>query len=165
MTDLALIVAVAKNNVIGKDNQLPWHIPEDLQWFKKHTMGKPIIMGRKTFQSLGRLLPGRTHIVITRDDSFYHDDVLRAANLEQAIVLGEEVAGKTNTDEIMVIGGGTIYGQALPKVNRIYRTLVDMEPEGDTYFPDLGSEWKVRNEEEKVSSGVNFFFQVVEKAL
>lgn len=165
MTTVAMIVAVAKNNVIGKDNQLPWHIPEDLKWFKENTMGKPIIMGRKTFQSLGRLLPGRTHIVISGNDAFHHDGVHRAASLEEAISLGERVATETGAKEIMVIGGGTIYEQALARADRIYRTLVDLEPEGDAYFPALTSEWKVKYEEKKESSGVNFFFQTVEKVI
>lgn len=165
MIDLALIVAVAKNNVIGKNNQLPWHIPEDLKWFKRNTMGKPIVMGRKTFESLGKPLPGRTHIVVTSNKDFAYEGVLVANDLDGAIQMASEIAVRDRVDEIMVIGGGTIYSQMLPKVTRIYRTLVDIEPEGDTFFPPLTSEWRIASEEKKQHEDVNFFFQIVEKTL
>lgn len=165
MIDLAMIVAVARNNVIGKDNKLPWHIPEDLKWFKQNTMGKPMIMGRKTFESLGKPLPGRTHIVVSNTKKFEHDSVLMVNSFEGAIDLGRKVAVEESATELMVIGGGAIYLQALPKASRIYRTLVDIEPEGDTFFPVLGSEWKVKTEEKRQSGDLNFFFQLVEKRL
>lgn len=165
MTELAMIAAVAKNNVIGKDNELPWHIPEDLKWFKQHTMGKPMIMGRKTFESLGKPLSGRTHIVVSSNAEFKHDGVLMVDDLDSAIELGKKVAKEESASEVMIVGGGTIYSQALSKVNKIYRTLIDMEPEGDAFFPALGSEWKVKFEEKKQSGELNFFFQIVEKAL
>ena len=164
MTNLAMIVAVARNNVIGKDNQLPWHIPEDLKWFKKNTIGKPMIMGRKTFESLGRPLPGRTHIVVSKNPSFSAEGVLVVDDLDQAVELGFQVAKKEGAEEVMIIGGGTIYEQSMSKVTRIYRTLIDLEPEGDAYFPSLTKEWEVKIEEKKLYKGVNFFFQIVEKA-
>lgn len=163
MTEVAIIVAVASNNVIGKNNALPWHLPEDLKWFKKNTLGKPILMGRKTFESLGRLLPGRTHIVITRNPLFHPEGALVVSSLESAIELGREVAEKDGVDEIMVIGGGDIYAQALPIADRIYRTLVELEPEGDTFFPDLGDEWVIKEQQPECHNDVNYFFQVVEK--
>jgi len=165
MIDLAMIVAVARNNVIGKDNKLPWHIPEDLQWFKQNTMGKPMIMGRKTFESFGRPLPGRTHIVVTNTKAFEHDRVLMVDSIDGAIELGMKVAVEEKAKELMIIGGGTIYSQALPKVNRIYRTLVDIELEGDTFFPELDSEWKVKAEEKRQQGDLVFFFQTIEKSL
>ena len=166
MIDLAIIVAVARNNVIGKDNELPWHIPEDLKWFKQHTMGKPMIMGRKTFESLGKPLPGRAHIVVSNTKKFEHDSVLMVNSLEGAIDLGMNVVAQEASDELMVIGGGAIYLQALPKVTKIYRTLVDIEPEGDTFFPELlDTEWEIKSEEKRQSGDLNFFFQIVEKRL
>lgn len=165
MTDIAIIVAVASNNVIGKDNELPWHLPEDLKWFKRQTLGKPILMGRKTFESLGRLLPGRTHIVISRNPLFQPEGAHVVPSLEKAIELGSAFADKDGVDEIMVIGGGEIYSQAIPMADKIYRTLVDLEPEGDTFFPELGSEWVIKEQHPQRYNDVNYFFQVVEKFL
>ena len=165
MIDLAMIVAVSKNNVIGRDNQLPWHIPEDLQWFKRKTMGKPMIMGRKTFESFGRPLPDRTHIVISNTKVFEYDRVLMVDSVDEAIKLGLSVAVEEQATELMIVGGGTIYSQALPQAKRIYRTLVDIELEGDTFFPELGREWKVVAEEKKQQGDLVFFFQTIEKSL
>ena len=102
---IALIVAVSQNNVIGLDNQLPWHLPEDLQYFKSVTMGKPILMGRKTYESIGRPLPGRTNIVITRDSNWTAEGVEVVNSLDAAMLAGAEACKKANSDEIMVIGG------------------------------------------------------------
>jgi len=165
MASLALIVAVASNGVIGRDNKLPWHIPEDLQWFKKNTMGKPMIMGRKTFESLGSPLPGRPHIVVSRNPDFSHEGVTVVATIDKAIEVAQRCATDIEADEIMVIGGANIYQQVLPKIKKIYRTLVELEPEGDAYFPELENEWRASWEAKKISNGVNFFFQVVEKVV
>ena len=162
MARLALIVAVARNGVIGIDNKLPWHIPEDLKWFKQNTLGKPMIMGRKTFDSLGGLLPGRPHIVISRNPDFQPAGVEVASSVEEAIELAEQIANRIDADEIMVIGGANLYQQLLCKVERIYRTLVELEPEGDAFFPELGTEWRVSSEEKKFSNGIKFLLQVVE---
>lgn len=163
MVRLSFIVAVAANQVIGRDNKLPWHIPEDLKWFKENTMGKPMIMGRKTFESLGRVLPGRPHIVVSRDKSFAAEGVCVACSIDEAVEMANKLAGTLGIDEIMVIGGENVYRQMLPLVSRIYRTYVDMEPEGDAFFPELDEEWQIVYEQKKYWNEINFFFQVVEK--
>ena len=137
MVKLSLIVAVAENGVIGKDNDLPWKISSDLKYFKKTTMGKPIIMGRKTFQSIGRPLPGRTNIVITRDKSFAPEGVITAFSLDMALEVGMNMALVKGVDEVMVIGGAQIYGLCLPEADRLYLTRVHGDVVGDTSFPDL----------------------------
>ena len=165
MASLSLIVAVASNGVIGRDNQLPWHIPEDLKWFKANTMGKPLIMGRKTFESLGRPLPGRPHIVVTRDPDYAYEGVHVVGSLSQAVETAQELAEEVKADEIMVIGGANIYEQFLPYISKVYRTLVELSPDGDAFFPELENDWHVTSEEKNCTEGINFFFQVVEKAL
>lgn len=137
---LSIIVAVAKNNVIGKNNQLIWHIPEDLKRFKKLTTGKTIIMGRKTFESLGRVLPNRKHIVLTHSKDFIVED--EAVQIVNDITeLGEYITSK---DENFVIGGGLIYNQLLPYTNKIYITKINKDFEGDTYFPKIDeTKWKI----------------------
>jgi dihydrofolate reductase len=164
MARLSCIVAVAANGVIGKENKLPWHIPEDLKWFKENTMGKPMIMGRKTFESLGRLLPGRPHIVVSRDENYGVEGIYLASSTDKAIELAENLAGELGVDEIMVIGGENIYRQMLPMISRVYRTYVDASPDGDAYFPELDQNWRIVSEQKKCWNGVNFFFQVVEKS-
>lgn len=138
---LSLIVATAENNVIGKDNKMPWHIPEDFKHFKEITMGKPCIMGRKTYESildqLGKPLPGRTSIVISRT-GYTHEGCISASSLEEAI----EKARAETDEEIMVIGGAQIYKLALPLADRIYLTRVHQAPEGDAFFPEFGADWK-----------------------
>lgn len=132
---LCLIVAVSRNGVIGRDNQLPWHLPEDLKFFKSVTMGKPILMGRKTFESIGRPLPGRTNIVISRDPQWHSPGVQIAQSLEAALQRGREACRTESAEEIMVIGGEQIYRMSLPLADRLYLTQVDAEIEGDAYFP------------------------------
>lgn len=135
--NLSLIVAMARNRVIGIDNELPWHIPADLQRFKSLTMGKPVIMGRKTFQSiearLKKPLPGRPNIVVSgRGFSYPGVDVY--PDLETAL---SEARYEFPDDELMIIGGASLYAQALPLVKRMYLTIVDQEPRGDARFPDF----------------------------
>ena len=132
---VALIVAVSENNVIGRDNQLPWHLPEDLQYFKSVTMGKPILMGRKTYDSIGRPLPGRANIVITRDPNWTAEGVIVVNSLEDAMAEGAQACNATESDEIMVIGGAQIYRDCLPIADKLYLTKVDAEIEGDAFFP------------------------------
>lgn len=164
MVPVAMIVAVAKNGVIGRDNQLPWHIPEDLKWFKENTMGKPMIMGRKTFESLGRPLPGRPHIVLTRDPDFSYEGVHVVRTIESALELAQNIVNENHVEEVMVIGGANIYQQMLPMVSTIYRTLVPIEPDGDAFFRIEEEQWKVVKQVKKTSSSVNFFLlQVLEK--
>ena len=133
---LSIIVAMGENRVIGIENRLPWHLPADLQHFKSVTLGKPILMGRKTFDSIGRPLPGRTNIVVTRDASFKPDGVTVVHSIEQAIQAAAEY------DEVMIVGGASFYSQLLPQVSRVYLTLVHEQVDGDAHFPELDpTEW------------------------
>ena len=135
--EIVLVVARADNGVIGDAGRLPWHIPEDLRHFKELTMGKPMVMGRKTFESLPGLLPGRRHIVITRDSGWSRPGAEVAHDAEQAIALAGEVP------EISVIGGAEIYRLFIPIADRIELTEVHRSPDGDTKMPPLGTGWKV----------------------
>lgn len=153
MTILSLIVAAADNNVIGKDNKMLWHIPEDFKYFKQVTLGKPCIMGRKTFESilehLGKPLPGRTSYVISRG-GFAHDGAVVVSSVEEAIEKATTELDKTEaSDEIMVIGGAQIYNLTLPLANRVYLTKVHQSPEGDAFFPELGNEWVETKRDDK----------------
>lgn len=132
MANLAIIAALADNRVIGRDGALPWRIPADVRYFKSVTMGKPVIMGRKTFKSIGRPLPGRLNIVVTRDTHFRADGVTSASGIDAAIELASSAAG---TGEIMVIGGAEIYVLTLPHARRLYLTEVHATIAGDTRFP------------------------------
>ncbi len=137
---LSLIVAAAKNRVIGNNNQMPWHLPADFAYFKRVTNGHPIIMGRKTFESIGRPLPGRRNIVVSRNPDFHADGVEVVASLEQAISACKSQQG---FDDAFVIGGASLYAEALPRVDRIFLTEVDAAPEGDTLFPLLDkNQWR-----------------------
>jgi dihydrofolate reductase len=128
---LALIVAMAENRVIGRNNQLPWRIPADLRHFKALTLGKPVIMGRKTYESIGRPLPGRDNIVISADSGYQAEGCQVVHSVEQAL----EAAG--SCEEAMIIGGANLYRQTLENADRLYLTLVKAEPEGDTWFPEI----------------------------
>lgn len=145
---IAAIVAVAQNGIIGADNKMLWHIPEDFKHYKATTMGKPLIMGRKTFESivaqLGKPLPGRTSIVVTRrNDLESSDDVVYVSSLDEAIKTAKSIAAREGVDEIFINGGGEIYKAALPVTERIYLTLVQHDYEGDTSFPVLNeTEWR-----------------------
>lgn len=134
-----MIAAMANNRVIGKDNDMPWHLPADLQHFKKVTLGKPVIMGRKTFESIGRALPGRRNIVISRNLDYTQEGIEVVTSPEAALSAVED------SDEIMIIGGGHIYDIFLPYAQRLYLTFIDLEVEGDTQFPDYEqvAEWEV----------------------
>jgi dihydrofolate reductase len=139
---LALIAAYAQNRVVGIDNKLPWHLPEDLKYFKRCTSGKAIIMGRKTFDSIGRPLPNRTNIVISRNPEFQVEGVKVVSTLDEAIELAKAVNEINGIDEIMVIGGATIYELTLPIADRLYLTHVHANVEGDAYFPEVDfSSW------------------------
>ena len=133
---ISMIAAMADNRIIGKDNQMPWHLPADFAWFKRCTMGKPVVMGRKTYESIGCPLPGRLNIVISRDASLFIEGVTTVTSIEQAL----EVAGEV--EEVMIIGGGAIYAACLPMANKLYVTHIEAEIEGDTQFPDWGNEFK-----------------------
>src|SRR6478609_5484045 len=134
---VALIVARTRNGVIGLNNTMPWHLPEDLRYFKRVTLGKPVIMGRNTWESLGKPLPGRDNIVITRNENFHADGATVVNDLDAALLLANSLADARDTDEIMVIGGAQIYAAALPQVTRAYITEVHADIEGDTFFPGM----------------------------
>ena len=127
---LSLIVAMAKNRVIGSNNHMPWHLPSDFAYFKKVTLGHPVIMGRKTFESIGRPLPGRRNIVVSRNPAF------RAEGVDVMTSLDAAIKACQNT-EAFVIGGATLYAEALPHADRLFITEVDASPNGDTLFPSL----------------------------
>jgi dihydrofolate reductase len=140
----SMIVAMAQNRVIGRNNKLPWYLPNDLKYFKQVTMGLPIVMGRKTYESIGKPLPGRTNIVVTRNESWSMDGVKVVHSLEQAFELAASIAEIDGRDEVMIIGGDQLYQSALPLVDRIYLTEVHAEVEGDAYFPDFDRDhWNV----------------------
>ena len=140
MTTISLIVAHGKNRAIGKDNVMPWHIPGDLKFFKAQTLGKPVIMGRKTFQSIGRPLPGRLNIVITRDQNYFAEGVTICNSLDAALDLARAEVKRLGGDELMIIGGAQIYTQSIEFADRLYITEVDLEPEADAFFPKSNAE-------------------------
>lgn len=132
--NISIIVAVAENGIIGRNGQMPWRLSSDLKSFRRITIGKPVIMGRKTFQSIGKPLDGRANIVITRDTTFAPDGVTTANSIEVAIATARTLAQASGAAEIMIIGGAEIYRAALPYTNRIYLTRVHAQPQGDTSF-------------------------------
>jgi dihydrofolate reductase len=164
---LALIWAMARNRVIGRNDALPWYLPEDLKYFKQVTMGKPIIMGRKTWESIGRPLPGRTNIVITRDAEFSAEGVKVVNSLEAAITLAEHVTVIDGGDEAVVMGGAQIYEMALPMADRLYMTQVHAEVDGDTCFPEFElASWHELTREDFSASETNpydYSFVVLER--
>lgn len=133
----SLIVAMADNQTIGIDNTLPWHLPNDLKYFKQVTMAKPIIMGRKTYESIGRPLPGRTNIVITRQSDYQAEGIVVVHSLQEALDQAEDIGFVGAHDEVMVIGGAEIYQQALLQADRLYITHVHADVEGDASFPKV----------------------------
>lgn len=137
MIKTSLIVAVSENGIIGKDNGMPWKISSDLQYFKKVTMDKPVIMGRKTFESIGKPLPGRVNIVITRDTNFTAEGVITAHSVDMALDVAKSMAEVKKLKEVMVIGGAQIYELCLPEADRLYLTRIHAEIDGDTSFADL----------------------------
>ena len=163
---VTFVIARADNGVIGRDGQLPWRIPADLQYFKRVTLGKPVVMGRKTYESIGRPLPRRTNIVVTRDTAWQAPGVTTAADLPTAFALAYEDAHRTGVDEIAVIGGGEIYRQTLARANRIYLTEVHAAIAGDTTLDlDLAG-WHEVSRERHAAEGETpaFSFVVLERA-
>ncbi|WP_456267912.1 dihydrofolate reductase [Kushneria sp. AK178] len=148
LVPIAMIAAVSRNRVIGMEGNLPWYLPEDLKFFKAVTLHKPLIMGRATFASLGKPLPDRLNIVVTRDETFEHPGVRVCHDLDSALALADDQAMIEGVEEIMVIGGGEIYRQALSCASRLYLTEIDIEVDGDTFFPELDAGWQ---EQERVS--------------
>ena len=161
MSYISIIVAKSSNNVIGNEGNLPWHIPEDLKNFKSLTMGKPMIMGRSTFESIGKALPGRKNIVMTRDKKYQANDISVAHTLQEALIMCDEAR------EIMIIGGGEIYKLFFGMVNRIYLTNVEKHIDGDVFFPDIDlSKWKMIRKEEyplNTERKIGFNLEVLER--
>jgi dihydrofolate reductase len=153
----ALIVAMAQNRVIGRNNKLPWYLPGDLKYFKQATMGKPIIMGRKTWDSIGRPLPGRMNVVISRNAEWQAPTgTTPADSLDAALVKAEAQATLDGSEEVMIIGGGQIYTEALPMVDRMYVTLVHADVDGDAWFPEVNwGEWEEIGREDFEASDNN----------
>lgn len=142
-----IVVAVSRNGIIGRDGDMPWRLSSDLKRFKALTLGKPVIMGRKTFQSIGKPLPGRPNVVITRDTGFSADGITVVHTLDGAIALAERLAAESGVDEICILGGGEIYRQAIGLADRLLITHVEAEVEGDTAFPAIDPAlWQVDDE-------------------
>ena len=141
---ISMIAAMTEQRVIGIKNTLPWKLPNDMKWFRENTMGKPIIMGRKTFESFGaKALPGRTNIIITRDENYQASDSVVVHSIDEALDAAGEV------DEVMIIGGASFYEQMLPKADRLYLTFVHAELKGDAWFPEINNnDW---NKVEKIN--------------
>jgi dihydrofolate reductase len=160
---ISIIVAVSSNQVIGKDGRLLWHLPNDLKFFKNTTWGMPILMGRKTFASIGKPLPGRTNIVLSRNPQFESAGIQHALNWTDALTL----AKNTDARELFVIGGGEIYQIALPQAHRIYLTRIKAEADGDTFFPEIKApEWQMLSAldfEPDAKHPVPYSFQVWER--
>jgi dihydrofolate reductase len=148
---ISMVAAMAANRVIGKDNRMPWHLPADLKHFKQVTLGKPVVMGRKTFQSIGRTLPGRRNIVISRNTPADAQGAEWVQSLEQALNLLQD------QPEVMIIGGAQIYSQCLPLAQRLYLTEIALETTGDTWFPDyqISGTWRQVEEAMHPADSVN----------
>ena len=147
MVSITLIAAVALNGVIGRDGGMPWRLPSDLKRFKAATLGKPLIMGRKTLEAIGKPLPGRDNIIVTRQQNLAHDGVFVAASLEKALDHAKQLAAALHVDEIMIAGGGEIYRQSMARADKLLITRVLAEPDGDAHFPDIDETvWKLVEE-------------------
>lgn len=152
---ISIVVAIAeKNRAIGKDNKLPWHIPEDLKRFKEITTGHPIIMGRRTYESIGRPLPNRTNIIVTKNKDFRAENCVVVNSLEEAIKKASEI----DQEEIYIIGGGEIFKQALPYTDKLYLTLVQGDIEGDVFFPEYSEFNKTISQSSHESNGYSYTF-------
>ncbi|MGV3591125.1 MAG: type 3 dihydrofolate reductase [Gammaproteobacteria bacterium] len=147
---VSLIVAMSQNRVIGRENQMPWHLPDELQYFKRVTMGKPVLMGRNTFESIGKPLPGRPNIVITRNTDYEVDGISVVNSVEDALDLAEQLTEHDANAEAMVIGGAQIFAATFPRADLLYLTIVQAEVEGDVFFPEFpAEEWRLVSREER----------------
>lgn len=160
---LSAIVAISNNNVIGKDNELPWYLPADLKYFKKITINHPVIMGRKSYEAIGQPLPKRTNIVLTQDPYYLSSNILIAHSIEEALALAYDL----ESDEVFVIGGAMIFEICMPLLDRLYITEIHADFDGDTYFPDWNrEEWNLISEEHHSSDKKNEFdysFKIYER--
>ena len=151
---LAMIAALARNRVIGLDNRMPWHLPADLKHFKAMTLGKPIIMGRKTWDSLGRPLPGRLNLVVSRQPGLRLEGAEVFGSLDDALVRADAWAREQGVDELMLIGGAQLYAQALPLAEHLHLTRIELEPEGDAFFPEWQAhEWRCADRQSQAAEG------------
>ena len=161
MKHLSIIVAKSKNDVIGNNGRLPWHLSEDLKRFKSITMGKPIIMGRVTYESIGKPLPGRENIILTRRSNYLEKGITIIHSSDEALKSARD------SDEVIIIGGGEIYKEFLSRVNRLYITHVDLHIDGDAFFPKVDySDWQVMSREDLPVSKdreIGFCFEVLER--
>ena len=166
---VSLIAAVAENGVIGKDGKLPWHIRSEFQYFRNTTVGRPIVMGRKSFESLGKPLPKRANIIVTRDKGFAVEGAIVTHSLEEGINIARGIAEKDGVDELFIGGGSEIYRLSLPGADRLYLTEVHMKPQGDTLFPAFDrEEWQeVKREFHKAKEGetADYTITVLERKL
>ncbi|QOY38014.1 type 3 dihydrofolate reductase [Anaerobacillus isosaccharinicus] len=156
---ISLIVATGENRVIGLNNKMPWHLPADLAYFKNTTSGHAVVMGRKTFESIGRPLPNRTNIILTRDENFQAEGCQVIHSVEEALQLGK-------VQDLFIIGGAEIYHQFLAQADRVYLTYIEENFEGDTFFPELTDEWKLVSTEKHLpdeKNQYNYEFRVYEK--
>lgn len=163
---ISIIAAISQNLVLGKDNKLLWHIPEDFARFKKITSGHPIIMGRKTFESIGKPLPKRTNIIITRDENYEKDGCLVVHSLAEAIRLAKELPADAKamaSQEIFIIGGGQIFEQAIKLADKLYLTTVEGEFAGDTFFPDYANFKKIVYEKKSQDNNYRYTFLELER--
>lgn len=160
---ISIIVAASENNAIGKDGQLLWHLPNDLKFFKNTTWGMPVVMGRNTFESVGKILPGRFNIVMTSNSHWEKEGVIKVASLPEAI----EAAQKTGCKELFIAGGGVVYKNCLPLADKIYMTRVHTQLEGDTFFPEMEKDkWQLTMQEDFTADEKHAYaysFQVWEK--
>lgn len=165
MMRIALIVAMDRGGVIGRGGALPWHLPADLRWFRRQTLGKPVVMGRRTYQSIGRALPQRCNIVLTRAAGFQAPDCLVAPDVATALALATTAC--PSADEVMVIGGAQVYRSFLPAAERIYLTLVEADVPGDVWFPSFEqAAWQVVWEEAHTADDRHahpFRFRILER--
>lgn len=151
---IAIIVAASANGVIGRDNQLPWRLSGELKYFKATTLGKPVVMGRKTFESIGRPLPGRSNIVVSRNAGFQAAGVVVERDLDSALATAQRIARRDGASEVMVIGGAEIYRQALPRASTLYLTRVHATIEGDAFFADVDPmQWDCVSREDVAAAG------------
>lgn len=153
---ITIIAAMSKNRIIGKNNKLPWHIPEDLKYFRAKTRNKPVIMGRKTHESIGIVLPERMNIILTRNPNYHVNGATIVSSMKKALEKCKEF------DEVMVIGGAEIYKQGLEFANRIYLTIIDQEIDGDAFFPELDDNWKKIDTDQR-NSNPSFSFNTFER--
>lgn len=153
---VSLIVAMSENRVIGRQNQMPWHLPDELKYFKRVTMGKPVLMGRNTFESIGKPLPGRDNIIITRNADYEADGISVVTSVEDALDLADSLSGNDPIAEAMVIGGAQIFAATLPIADRLYLTEVHAIIDGDVFFPEFPRErWRVVARDEHAADAKN----------